>query len=278
MRAGRARVPCSFVAQPPPCAPLWLVDRSVGIPSPRGCRARTLPPLVALLLRAVAPCASLLLSLAVVEVVGVGFFGRLRSPAARCPASLLPLWPSLCGLPPFSFVLLRCIRRPHRAPLTSSPPSPWLQFRPFGAVALVGLLRRERPARRGARPLQGLSLRSAHRCRSAGFFRLARCFACPGAGGFPSRASLRGLPPCPRARSPAGGCHFLIRRGAPRPADCRARGLRPCARRGGRAARPPAPRGAPTRGAVFFMVFCFLRICNFRGSSGRSPLKNHKYY
>ena len=112
--AGRARVPCSFVAQPPACAPLWLVDRSVGCPSPRGCRARPLSPLVALLLRAVAPCASQPPCLAVVEVVGVGFFGRLRTAAARCPASVLPLWSSLSGLPPFSFVLLRFIRCPRR--------------------------------------------------------------------------------------------------------------------------------------------------------------------
>jgi hypothetical protein len=122
-------------------------------------------------------------------------------------------------------------------------------------VALVGLLRRGRPARQGARPLQGLRLRRAHRSATPGFFRLARCVAGRGCRGFPLSAGRQSLPPAPPPRTPASRTHFLIRRGASRPAGCHARGLRPCATRGGRAARPPAPRGAPTRGAVFFIVF-----------------------
>lgn len=124
-------------------------------------------------------------------------------------------------------------------------------------VGLFGLLRRVRPARRGARPESGLRLRRAHRSATPGFFRLARCVAGRGCRGFPLSAGRQSLPPPPPPRTSDRRTHFLIRRGAPRPAGCRARGLRPCATCGGRAARPPAPRGAPTRGAVFFIVFRF---------------------
>ena len=59
------------------------------------------------------------------------------------------------------------------------------------------------------------------------------------------------LPPCPNARH----LHtlFVCPVGA---GLCpgRARGLRPCAPRGGRVRRPPAPPATPTRGAVFFIV------------------------
>lgn len=124
-------------------------------------------------------------------------------------------------------------------------------------VGLFGLLRRERPARRGARPESGLRLRRAHRSATPGFFRLARRIAVRGCRGFPLSTDRQSFPPAPPPRTSDIRTHFLIRRGASRPAECRARGLRPCASRGGRAARPPAPRGAPTRGAVFFIVFRF---------------------
>lgn len=128
-------------------------------------------------------------------------------------------------------------------------------FSRVSRVGLFGLLRRERPARRGARPESGLRLRRAQRSATPGFFRLARCVAGRGCRGFPLSAGRQSLPPPPPPRAIVIRTHFLIRRGAPRPSGCRARGLRPCASCGGRAARPPAPRGAPTRRAVFFIVF-----------------------
>lgn len=108
-----------------------------------------------------------------------------------------------------------------------------------------------------------------------GFFRLARCLAVRVSGGFPSVRWPEVCPPAPLPERPRSAHIFCPIRGLGDPCR-RARGLRPCAPRGGRARRPPAPPAAPTRGAVFFIVFCFLRFCNFGALSALHRIKKHK--
>lgn len=187
----------------------------------------------------------------------------------------------------FSFVLLRCCPLQNRPSHVPAFCALWPSFsrhfarpcvsagRRARRVALVGLLRPSlgraiRPAAKAARPTGGTAV-----VASLLFFRLARRFASRACRGFPSSAARRGLPPAAPRRVPAVCTHFLSRagrEGCPLPCS----GLRPCAPRGGRAARPPAPRGAPTRRAVFFIVFCYPRFRNFGALSALRRIKNHK--
>ena len=205
--SGRARVPCACGAQPPACAPRWVLLSFISCSDARGfCYPSS-------------------------RLLARGFPEPPPASAARGWRIPLPL--------PSSFVLLRSIRSHHPSCVTSSPVSHSKHFRPFGAVALVGLLRRVRPARRGARPLRGLSLRSAQRCRSAGFFSATALSSAQGVRGFPlSRrlARFTPLPPCSNARRQAtffvspggrgvhGSCSGLtplrLSRGAHRPPPC----------------------------------------------------------
>lgn len=82
------------------------------------------------------------------------------------------------------------------------------------------------------------------------------------------------LPPCPSARHLST---LFVRPGGPGSSRAVLAASGPCAPRGGRARRPPAPPAAPTRGAVFFIVFCFLRNCKFGALSALLRIKKHKY-
>lgn len=194
--------------------------------------------------------------------------GVSGSPATRRRG--LPRRPPLA----FSYLLRRCCPLQNRPSHVPAFCALWPAFsrrfarpcvsagRRARRVGLVGLLRRSlrraiRHAAKAALASLGTSVVASLRV-----FRLARRFASRVCRGFPSLAASRGLPPASPRRVPAVCTHFLSRagrEGCPLPCS----GLRPCAPRGGRAARPPAPRGAPTRRAVFFIVFCHGRNCNF---------------
>jgi hypothetical protein len=175
---------------------------------------------------------------------------RRGAGAYRCP-SLLHLF--CCGA--FAAPLLHVSRPcPHRIAGFSAPT---VRLPLSGSCA--GSDRRA-----GGHAPAGLSLRSAQRCRSAGFFSAGALSSAQGVRGFPlSRrlARFAPLPPCSSARRQAT---FFVSPGGRGVRGSCSQACACCASRGGRAARPPAPRGAPTRRAVFFMVFCFLRFCNFR--------------
>lgn len=149
-------------------------------------------------------------------------FGAFPAPIALWRNSVL-IWPPLL-FPPMA----GC---PCRAPAGAPSPAP-SGTPPLGALASLGTSVAPR-----------------------GFFSAGAVFSGQGVRGFPLGAVARGLPPCPPARAPAICTHFLSRAGLG-DCVCRARGPCPCAPRGGRARLPPAPPAAPTRGAVFFIVFC----------------------
>lgn len=176
------------------------------------------------------------------------FFSYLCVGVVPAPIALrrnaCALWPAML-FPPAA----GC---PCRAPAAVFPPRH--QARPFGGSPFGRHI--------------GCSLRS--RFLSAG-----AVFCVQGVRGFPLGAVARGLPPCPPARVPATCTQFLSRAGRGDPYR-RARGSRPCAPRGGRVRRPPAPPATPTRGAVFFIAFCFLRNCNFGALSPLHRIKKLK--
>lgn len=169
-------------------------------------------------------------------VVGRGHPGPpppLLRPGLRAEPSL-PFQYSCCGAFP--------------APIAGAPGrcrllAAWA-VRGWRPVALVGLLRRERPARQAARPWSGLSLRSAQRLSLRSFF----CRLPPGAAArgmilFPVRAArARVCQAMPRPECPPIADIFCLApgaRGQPRPCSP----LRGCALPGG--AERPAPPGTP---------------------------------
>ncbi len=169
-----------------------------------------------------------------------------------------------CGVVPAPIAVRRNALAPW--PRLLFPPAAGWPCRPPAAVS---------PPRHSARPCGALPAVGTSVVATLLFFRLARRFASRACRGFPSSAARRGLPPAAPRRVPAVCTHFLSRagrEGGPLPCS----GLRPCAPRGGRAARPPAPRGAPTRRAVFFIVFCYPRFRNFGALSALRRIKNHK--
>lgn len=170
-------------------------------------------------------------------------FGVVPAPIALRRNSCA-LWPPLL-FPPAA----GC---PCRAPAAVFPPRH--QARPFGSSPY------------------GRHIGSALRAR---FLSAGAVFCGQGVRGFPLGAVARGFPPCPPARVPATCTHFLSRAGRG-DHERRARGSCPCAPRGGRVRRPPAPPATPTRGAVFFIVFCSLRFCNFGAISPLRRIKKHK--
>ena len=220
--SGRARVPCSFVAQPPPCAPRSpFLGRGFRLPrhsSRRGGLGRRNSRLLGRGFRAPPP------------LVGAGY--RVHRP------SLFHLF--CCGA--FAAPLLTVsLPRPHRIAGL---------FRPFGAVALVGLLRRERPARQGARPCGSLaSLGTAVSLR--GFFFGYRLEPRAGVQGVsPLAQACEVCPPAPLLECPpledifclargARGSRFLLGAYAPAPLA-------------GACLQPPAPL-EPRRGERFLM-------------------------
>lgn len=273
--SGRALAPCSFVALGSPCAPRSpLLGRGFRLPrhsSRRGglCRRdsrllgrgfRAPPPLVGAGCRVDRPLLFHLFCCGVVpcRIARLVFLRSVRC-GHRSPAASLPLAP--CGrvaaLPP--------------ALATPASAAGWLcplggAGGVLGGLPLSGSCGGLSAAPSGTPPaLNGLAALPAVGTAvvaSLRVFRLSRCFASRVCRGFPSLAASRGLPPAAPRRVPAVCTHFLSRagrEGCPLPCS----GLLPCAPRGGRAARPPAPRGAPTRRAVFFIVFCHCRNCNF---------------
>lgn len=262
MRAGRARGPCSYVAQPPPCAPLCNLFRSVG--------------------RVGSAAALVVPSLPLHDPRSVGRvccgYPRFRIPAAVHPR---PPSPSRVTLsPPWPRGLFGPFGSPSRSlPLALARSPGFLRCARFAlrccgrgrcvggparAAALVGLLRGPLPPRRGARPRPSCvgagalaSLGAAVSLR--GFLSAGAVFCVQGFMGFPPSRRLAGfapMSPCPSARS---GHTFFVRPGGPVPASCS--GLRPCARRGGLPAAP-APL-QPRRGGRCFSWYLALRPLRF---------------
>lgn len=106
-----------------------------------------------------------------------------------------------------------------------------------------------RPA--GGPAPSSLSLRSAQRCPSGGFFRLARCLAVRVAGCFPSVRWPEVCRPAPLPERPHRPHIFCPARGAG-VAPCRARPSGPAPLAGAGTPRPPAPPRAARRGRRCF--------------------------
>jgi len=92
--------------------------------------------------------------------------------------------------------LLWCSNHGHTVPL---PPSGCPPCSPLRGVALVGLLRRERPPRQGARPCGALAtLGTAVAAYGGVVFRLPPCFAPRAPRGFPFAPTGLAFSPAPR--------------------------------------------------------------------------------
>lgn len=286
MRAGRALGSCSCVALASPCAPLCNLFRSVG-------RVGSLP-LWSVPLRGLAAVAPPLLDGRSVGSVCCGcprsyLFcgGAFPAPLAVSRNTLAPM--AAWAFPP---VWLTLALPPPRACSLSPLPSvgavrfPLARAGSLHRVACSGGCPCRAPAPGAAGAPGGTPPPLLRRGRGS---RFARHSGVPPGVFFGWRVVLRAgwqgvsprcgcprfatLPPCPNARHLCD--IFCLARGA-RVAPCPARGLRPCARRGGRVRRPPAPPATPTRGAVFFIVLCSVEICNFAAISQLRRIKKHK--
>lgn len=151
-------------------------------------------------------------------------------------------------------------------------------FPPCVRVALVGLLRRERPARRGARPVGALATLGAAVGLRPGFSRLPPCFAAPHPCGFPMPAGQHGLPAWMVLRMPAA-CVTFLNRGRNDPPPNPSVGRTPAAFFffGGAHCRPPSPP------ASVFHSFVALRAGRFavvagvlEGGRGHNPFVDKK--
>ena len=131
------------------------------------------------------------------------------------------------------------------------------------------------PARRGARPFGG-SRFARHSGVPPGVFFGWRLEQRAGvSGGLPSVRWPEVCPPAPLPECPPLVVIFCPARG-PGACPLPCSGLAPLRPSRGAFRRPPAPRAAATRRAVFFIVFCFLRFRNFGALSYLHRIKKHK--
>lgn len=260
---------------PPPCAPLCNLFRSVG-------RVGSLP------LWSCRRCRS--------SIVAPSVFVCSDCRRFHISASVLSLPPSPCGVTP-------CALRPAMLLRPFGSPSPpagasRLPFAP-GRVPGLGVARSAPSGSWGAcsgacpcrapagapppapggtpPPLWGRGSRFArHIGVPPGVFfgwRVVLRSGCQGVSPRCGGPRFAPLPPCPSARHLGP---VFVRPGGPGSSRAVLAASGPCAPRGGRARRPPAPPAAPTRGAVFFIVFCSPRNCNFGALSALRRIKKHK--
>lgn len=198
--------------------------------------------------------------------------GLLRRAGAR--ATPVPWGPLHCCEAFFSYPCLGAFPAPLALWRNSVHIWPPLLFPPMAGCPCRAPAGAPSPAPSGTPPLGALALLGTA-VPPGGFFSAGAVFSGQGGRGFPLGAVARGLPPCPPARAPAISTHCLSGPGGrDRPASCS--GLAPLRPLRGASRRPPAPPAAPTRGAVFFIVFCYPGFRNFGALSPLRRIKKHK--